>query len=153
MSQKPPPSPTGRLRLPLPELPIAELHTHRVLGEPEPVVGELLDPVLAEPAAGSGPMLVLLGVDFASIELRLLAAGLVQEGADVVLLAVEPEPRPRAADLPDLRELVASLHEPEPVQGPITERCKGCHGRGSVFAGRGPKPCRRCGGSGKVLVR
>jgi hypothetical protein len=137
MSQDPPPSPTGRLRLPLPERPIAELHTHRVL---------------AEPGAGSGPVLVLLGVDFASIELRLLAAGLAREGAEVVLLAVEP-PRQRAADLVDVRELVASLHEPEPVQGPITERCKGCHGRGSVFVGRGPQPCRRCGGSGKVLVR
>ncbi len=146
-------SPTGRRYLPLPERPTVELHTHRVLGEP--VEGELLpppEPVLAEPAAGSGPVLVLLSADFASIELRLLAAGLAHElGADVVL-AVEPAPRPRAADLVDVRELVASL-EAEPVQGPITERCRGCHGRGSTFAGRGPKPCRRCGGSGKVLVR
>lgn len=125
---------------------------------------------------------VLLGADFASIELRLAAAvalGRFERGMfggdsedHAILLAAargraereggpllvaRPPGRPRGKSiafgpLPPERE-----RDPEPVQPPIEVRCQPCGGRGwthpSMIVGFHPQRCRRCGGTGKVLVR
>jgi hypothetical protein len=121
---------------------------------------------------------VLVGADFASIELRLLAAGTLgrlERGAGPLLVARPPAHPP--ADLEDLRQQLGPLlvshpprtpggrrdtkpdngADPAPVQEPIEVRCRPCGGRGwthpSMVVGFHPRRCDRCKGTGKVLVR
>jgi hypothetical protein len=113
-------------------------------------------PVRRTPA----PAPVLVGADFASIELRLLAAGALgrfERGTAAGPLLVARPPAHPPADFQDLRQLIEHVRDPEPVQAPIEVRCRPCGGRGwthpSMVVGFHPRRCDRCKGTGKVVVR